>query len=888
MNVNWNIVKAIFRRDLRLYFTNPTGYVFITLFIFLSAVAAFWQARFFANNLANLNQLNQLFPLILMFFIPALTMGIWADERKQGTDELLLTLPGTDLEIVLGKFLAAVGIYTASLALSVSHVFVLFWLGSPDIGLMFGNYFGYWLIGVAFIAIGMFASLFSKNATISFVLGALFCAFFVFIGAFGGIFGDGLRDFLSPLGVTGHFGDFARGVVSFSGLFYFLSLTALMIYFNVVFIGRRLWPNEADGMKMSMHHGIRAAALVVGLISLNAVIGRMDVRLDTTAEQLHSLSGETPQLLGEIPDDRPVLIQAYISKDVPQQLVQTRANLVDFLTEIDSEGGSKVQVLIHDTEPYTQEARDAREKFGIVPREVPDPGSARASINQVFMGVAFTCGAEEEVIPFFEPGLPTEYELVRSIRTVAKTARKKVGVVVTKADVFGGFDFQTMNTKPSWQVVAELKKQYEVVRIAPAAAITEEVDGLVVPMPSSMAQDEMDNVMNFIETGVPTLLLVDPLPVVDLSLSPSEKSDGNKNPFQQQQGPPPKPKGNIEAFMNKLGVNWNKTQIVWDAYNPHPDFSNLPPEVVFIGRGNQNPETFNTDQPASAKLQELVLMFPGFINKASGSDIDFQPLVRSGFKSATQEYGRMVQRSFFGTQLNTRGLPHRPNTVDYTFAASLTRAASSDSGAAAVKPIKALVIADIDFISEQFFEIRKQGVGGLNFDNVSFFLNSMDMVMGDDSFIALRSRRVQHRTLERVEGNIQNFVEERSADEQKAESEAQVALQNAQQRLEERVAEVQQRTDVDNQTKRIMSTNIREAEQRKFDALKQNIEAERDAKIADSKERMESQIRAIQSRIKTLAVLIPPIPVIIIGMMIFMRRRKREEDSVSSARRLRS
>lgn len=886
MNINWNVVKAIFRRDLRLYFTNPTGYVFITLFIFLSAVAAFWQERFFANNLANLSQLNQLFPLILMFFIPALTMGIWADERKQGTDELLLTLPGTDLEIVLGKFFAAVGIYTASLALSVSHVFVLFWLGSPDIGLMFGNYFGYWLIGIAFISIGMFASLFSKNATISFVLGAVFVALFVFIGSLGGVFGDGMRSFLSPLGVTGHFSDFARGVISFSGLFYFLSLTALMIYLNVVFIGKRLWPKEADGMKMSMHHGIRALALVVGLISLNALISRMDVRIDTTAEQLHSLSSETPQLLDEIPDDRPVLVQAYVSKEVPQQLVQTRENLIDFLTGIDAEGGSKVQVLIHDTELFTQQARDAREKFGIMPREVPVPGSARASIDQVFMGVAFTCGAEEEVIPFFEPGLPTEYELVRSIRTVARTERKKVGVVVTKADVFGGFDFQSMNTKPAWQVVDELKKQYEVVRIAPNAPITEEVDGIVVPMPSSMAQDEMNHVMDFIETGVPTVLLVDPLPVVDLGLSPSEKADANRNPFQQQQGPPPKPKGNIESFMNRIGVNWNKAQIVWDAYNPHPDFSNLPPEVVFVGRGNKNPETFNSEQPASAQLEELVLMFPGYINKASGSDVDFQPLVKSGFKSATQDYGRMVQRSFFGTQLNTRGLPHRPNSVDYTFAAKLTRLASSDSGAASIKPINALVITDLDFISEQFFEIRKQGVGGLNFDNVSFFLNAMDMIMNDDSFISLRSRRVKHRTLERVEGNIQDFVEERSADEQKAESEAQVALQDAQRRLEERVAEVQSRTDVDNQTKRIMSSNIREAEQRKFDALKTNIEAERDAKIAESKERMESQIRAIQSRIKSLAVLIPPIPVIIIGVMIFMRRRKREEESVSSARRL--
>ncbi len=916
-DLNISFIKALIKRDVIRYFTNPTGYVFITLFIFLSAAAAFWQDAFFLNNLANLSELNAVFPFIIVLFIPALTMAVWAEEQKQGTDELLLTLPATSLEVVLGKYIATVSIFTASLILSLSHALVLFWLGSPDLGLLLANYLGYWLLGSSLIAAGLLASLITANAAISFIIGVIFCGGLLFVDGLGTIFGRNLASLLAAVSSREYFADLSRGVISFRSLFYFVSLTGILLYLNVLLVDRRHWAHQPKGLPIWSHKLIRALAVIIAFGATNVIFGRTAIRLDVTAEKLHSLSGETLRLINEIDQQRPVFIQAYISPEVPDAYVQTRENLLSVLNEIRATGGSRAQVLIEETEPYSIQARNAREKFGIVPRQVPSLSGARTSVAEVFLGLAFTCGAEEQVIPFLDRGLPAEYEIARSIRVVARTQKKKLGVYETELRIFGGLDFQTMRSTPAWSVVEELQKQYEIVQISAEAEIPQDLDGLLILLPSSLPQSAMNSLLHGIKSGLPTLLVVDPLPLVNPGLSPSEQPGADRNPFIQSQASTPQPKGDIQGFLAELGFSWDSSRIVWDTYNPHPDLAHLPPEVVFVGKGNENPEAFNMKIPATSQLQEVVLLYPGSLDKAADSKATFTPLLKTGLSSGRFLYPQIVQRSFFGVQLNQR-LAHRPDGYDYTLAAQSTesihasgessnesegqttsrldeastekteKSGSHNPDDAANRIMNVIVVADLDFISEQFFQIRARAPQNLIFDNITFFLNCMDALMGDDSFIALRNKRVRHRTLERVEAQTKSFIDQRIKDEQDAEAEAERALKEAQERLNANVEEVRQRPDLDTQAKQIMARNLQEVENRRFEVLKANIESEKQAKIHVSQENMEEQIRRIQSGIRTYAVLLPPIPVFILGVLIFIRRQRRETEGAAAARRLRA
>jgi ABC-2 type transport system permease protein len=895
---------AVFRRNFVSYFASPLGYVFICVFVSLSVLAAFWPNEFFNTNLANLDQLNRWFPFIMLVFVPAITMSIWAEERRQGTDELLLTLPASDWDIVSGKYLAAIAIYTVSLLFSlVCNFLVLRTLGRPDVGLFLGTYVGYWLVGLAMLAIGMVASFLTGNLTVAFILGALFNAPLVFAVFAEVVTGRETALAIKQWSIGEQFRDFGRGIISLSGMTYFLMIVVVMLYLSMVLIARRHWVRGRDWRLMAGHYAVRVASLVVLTIALTVFFRYHDVRRDVTSEKLSSLSPSTIALFDELQTPRVVQIEAFISPTVPEAYVQTRLNLISILEEIQALGEDAVNVRITPTERFTEEAARAEKRYGITPRQVTTFNRGAITEDHIFLGVALSCGLQKVTLPFVDRGTPVEYELVRSIMSVTQQKRKRIGVLQTDARLFGGMDFQTFRQSPNWPIIDELQRAYEVVQVDANSPITEKYDALLAVQPSSLSPEQMNHFIAAVKSGQPTAIFEDPFPVFAGNVpgtSAPKRPPGNPMMMMQQ----PMPKGDIRPLWELLGVSFTAEEIIWQDYNPYPKLSRLPEEFVFVDRACGAREPFNEENVISSGLQHLLFPFPGAVAKLNSSSLDFTPLVKTGEKTGIVRYRDMLDpmAMFGGGGLN----PDRrkiPQGVSYVMAAQIRgkAPAANPAGDDAKKSeppktegasLNVVLVADIDMLHQEFFRIREQGdipEAGIrfDFDNVTFVMNVLDELAGDRRFIDIRKRRPQHRTLERIDQVTEVSRKAAASERKRFEDEYEKAIEEEQKNLDKRIKDLEEQLKKEQMNTLDVAQRVAielKAGQQRIEAKKEQLKRERDQKISEIETNLAVEIRRVQDGYKMAAVFLPPIFPAALALVVFITRRVREYEGVSRSR----
>ena len=954
---------AVLKRNFLAYFSNPTGYVFLCLFVLLSSLAAFWPHDFFQSNLANLDQLNLYLPQIMLVFVAAITMSIWAEERRQGTDELLLTIPADDFDIVLGKYLAAVCVFSASLLFSqLTNYAVLnaLTLGDLDTGLFVTTYIGYWLIGLAMLAVGMIASFMTSNVTVGFILGVLFnLPLVAAMWANTIIHSVDWSMRLARLSYFVNFESFGRGVISFSSVVYFLLLVAFGIYVCMILVGRRHWRGGRDGESMLIHYAIRIVALFVFTIGLNLFLTNFDkIRVDTSDEKLSSLSRDTRNLINELDLERPIYIEAFLSKSLPEMYVRTKYDMVSMLGELTASGGKNIEVRVHDDlEPFSDDAVRAEQQYGIKAETVLTRSRGAFKQEDIFLGAAFTCGLEKVIVPFFDRGIPVEYEMVRSICTVAQAKRLKIGVIKTDAQLFGSFQFTGMQPRqiPKQLIIAELEKQYEVEEVDPVNPIGGTYDVLLVAQPSSLTQPQLDNVLDAVKRGVPTAIFEDPMPVALNSApgtsQPKRPAGGGMFGGGQQQMP--EPKGNIAQLWELLGITMlgednltgqgRDAYVVWQQHNPYPKtrhFRHFTPQFVFVGPdapGADDP--LNSNHPISSKLQQLLLLYPGAVVKqGGGEELEFQALVTTGSESGYIKYQDVMATD--NDPIKQRFL-RRPTQKQYILAAHIkstgekNEAVEDDGGeeeshndeehgdhehgdhehgdhehAEGEHPhgdiendeskdegsVNVVYVADIDMLSSAFLQLRARPDEEVEFkfDNVTFVLNIVDFLAGDDRFLDIRKRQTHHSTLKAIEElteqarqDANTAVDDYDQEFKDAEQEAKDEMEKSLKKFKDEVERIRKQTPLNRKLLEaaIVRQQIKErAEQQKLDTKIKKLERDRDLQLKEIERNLDLQTTKVQNTFKVWAAVLPPIPPLLVGCIVFVYRRLREREGVSKAR----
>lgn len=236
------MIGAIFKRELASYFNTPLAYVFLVIFLAMQGMFTFYLGQFYDREQADLAAFFGFHPWLYLFLVPAISMRLWAEDRRVGTMELLMTLPVSTAALVVGKYLAALAFTSLALAMTFPIWITVNWLGSPDNGVIVTGYIGSLLMAAAYLAIGTALSASTRNQVIAFIMTVTCCFLFVVAGlpmvldAAHALFPQTVVLVVANLSFLTHFENLQKGTVSLNDVVYFLSVIALWLWINRVIL----------------------------------------------------------------------------------------------------------------------------------------------------------------------------------------------------------------------------------------------------------------------------------------------------------------------------------------------------------------------------------------------------------------------------------------------------------------------------------------------------------------------------------------------------------------------------------------------------------------------------------------------------------------------------
>jgi ABC-2 type transport system permease protein len=417
-------IVAIARKELRSYFNSPIAYVFLVLFLGASLVSFFHWA--WARDEASARDLFEALPLLLLFLVPALTMRLWSEERKLGTLEVLLTLPVRDGEVVLGKFLASLFLLGLALALTIGAPITMAALGPLDWGPVAGGYLAAFLLGAAYLAVGLFVSSLTENQILAFLGTLLSCFLLWAVGEefFTRVLPERGAALAQLLGTGARFRSIGRGVLDLRDLLYYASIVALMLYLNAAALDAR------KGRALAAR--VLGGALVfLNLVAANLLARPLALRIDLTEEKLYTISDVTRRTLAELPDR--VELYGYFSQDTHEKLAPLVPKIADLAEELRQVSRGKLVVTFLDPRQDEEAEKEAYRRFNLRATPFRLEGKYETGVKSAYFDVVVALGDVHQHLGFedlievdakggkVEVRLKNlEYQLVNAIRKLER------------------------------------------------------------------------------------------------------------------------------------------------------------------------------------------------------------------------------------------------------------------------------------------------------------------------------------------------------------------------------------------------------------------------------------------------------------------------------------
>jgi len=393
-------VMRIARREFAAFFSSITAFLFIGSFLFITLFVFFWADPLFARNVADARPMFEWMPALLILLVPALTMRMWSEERRAGTLEILMTAPISNFELVLGKFVACLGLVAVTVALTVQIPITVMLLGDLDIGPVLGGYIATMFLAAAYTAIGLFVSARTDNQIVSLLCSMFVCGVFLVVGSdpVANIFSAEISEVLKLIGTGSRFQSITRGVVDFRDLYYYISVTGVFLSLNVLGLEKLRWAGNGTNSRHKqwlMVSGLLIANLIAGNFWLQQV---GFARADMTEGHIYTISGTTKRYLTELKE--PLLIRGYFSKKTHPLLAPLVPRLRDLLNEYGIAGGGKVKVEFVDPLENPDLEREGGEKYGIKPVVFQTASKYQAAVVNSYFDVLIKYGDKFETLSF--------------------------------------------------------------------------------------------------------------------------------------------------------------------------------------------------------------------------------------------------------------------------------------------------------------------------------------------------------------------------------------------------------------------------------------------------------------------------------------------------------